>query len=139
LQDRVIALNNGTQVKPSLTRKEKAVSFLRHAASGDVCEAYRSYIGTGFRHHNAFFRGDADSLMLAMEDNAAKNPHKIFEVKLALEEGDFVMVHSHVRQKPEDLGAAVVHIFRFQDDRIIELWDLGQPIPEDSPNENGMF
>ena len=29
--------------------------------------------------------------------------------------------------------------FRFQGDRIVELWDLGQPVPEKSPNENGMF
>lgn len=49
------------------------------------------------------------------------------------------MVHSLVKQNPEDLGRAVVHIFRFQDNKIVELWDIGQPIPEDSPNENGMF
>ena len=32
------------------------------------------------------------------------------------EDGDFVAVHSHVRQRPGDLGAAVVHIFRFDGD-----------------------
>ena len=56
-----------------------------------------------------------------------------------LEDGDLVAVHSRVRQKPGDLGAAVVHIFRFQGDRIVELWDMGQSVPENSPNENGMF
>lgn len=115
------------------------MSFLRLVASGKVREAYRSHIGPGFRHHNPFFRGDADSLMLAMEENAEKNPQKILEVKRALEEGDFVMVHSHVKQNPGDSGVAVVHIFRFQDGRIVEFWDLGQAIPENSPNENGMF
>ncbi len=119
--------------------KEKAVSFLQLVASGEVREAYRSYIGLGFRHHNPFFRGDADSLMLAMEENAAKNPQKLLEVKRAIEEGDIVVVHSHVKQKHEDLGGAVVHIFRFHNDLIVELWDVGQPIPENSPNENGMF
>lgn len=48
-------------------------------------------------------------------------------------------LHGRVRLKFEDLGTALVHIFRFEDDRIVELWDLGQPVPEDSPNENGMF
>lgn len=37
------------------------------------------------------------------------------------------------------IGAAVVHIFRFDDDRIVELWDIGQAVPEASVNENGMF
>jgi len=42
-------------------------------------------------------------------------------------------------QNARDRGAAVVHIFRFEDDRIVELWDLGQAIPQDSPNRHGMF
>ncbi|NRS49127.1 nuclear transport factor 2 family protein [Brevibacillus sp. HB2.2] len=119
--------------------KENAVSFLQLVASGNVREAYQRYAGPNFRHHNPFFRGDAHSLMLAMEENAAKNPHKILEVKRAIEEGDIVAVHSHVKQNQEDLGGAVVHIFRFHNDQIVELWDVGQPIPADSPNENGMF
>jgi predicted SnoaL-like aldol condensation-catalyzing enzyme len=40
---------------------------------------------------------------------------------------------------PGESGVAVVHIFRFQGDRIAELWDIGQPVPQDSPNQAGMF
>ncbi|MFC7785267.1 MULTISPECIES: nuclear transport factor 2 family protein [unclassified Rossellomorea] len=123
----------------SLTIKERAVSFLELVASGDVREAYESHVSPDFRHHNPHFPGDANSLMSAMEENAAGNPEKMLEVKRAIQEGDTVAVHSHVRQNPEDLGGAVVHIFRFQDERIVELWDVGQAIPEDSPNENGVF
>jgi predicted SnoaL-like aldol condensation-catalyzing enzyme len=119
--------------------KEKAVSFLQLVASGEVRDAYHRYVGPEFRHHNPFFRGDADSLMLAMEENASKNPHKVFEVKRVIEEGDVVVVHSHVKQNQDDLGGAVVHIFRFHHALIVELWDVGQPIPENSPNENGVF
>lgn len=119
--------------------KEKAVSFLQLVASGQIREAYERYIGPNFRHHNPFFRGDADSLMLAMEENAIKNPDKIFQIKHVIGEDDMVAVQSHVKQKQDDLGGAVVHIFRFQNDLIVELWDVGQPIPENSPNENGMF
>ena len=74
-----------------------------------------------------------------MEENAAKNPDKVLEVQHTLEDGDFVAVHSRLLQGPNDRGAALAHIFRFEGDRIVELWDLGQPVPEDSPNENGMF
>lgn len=109
------------------------------AASGNIREAYRRHVGADFRHHNPNFRGDAASLMAAMEENAAKNPDKRLEIKRALEEGDLVAIFSRVRQKPADTGGAVVHIFRFQGDRIVELWDVGQPVPEKSPNENGMF
>jgi predicted SnoaL-like aldol condensation-catalyzing enzyme len=60
-------------------------------------------------------------------------------LKRVIAEGEFVVTHSHVRQRPGDLGAAVVHIFRFEEGRIVELWDLGQPVSEESPNGYGMF
>ena len=77
--------------------------------------------------------------MAGMEENARQNPSKILEVKRVIAEGELVVVHSHVRQKPGDLGAAVAHGFRFERGRIVELWDLGQPVPEESSNQYGMF
>ena len=119
---------------------DAAVDFLRLAASGNVREAFRKYAGQSFCHHNPFFKGDAESLMGAMRTNAAKNPDKVLEVQRVIEEGSLVAVHSHVRMNPADRGAAVVHIFRFDgNNRIAELWDIGQPVPDDSPNRNGMF
>jgi len=119
--------------------KDAAISFLKLAASGNVDEAYSKFIGQGFKHHNAFFEGSAESLQAGMKENAIQNPNKLFEVKRAIAEGDFVVTHSYVQQKPNDLGAAVVHIFRFENGKIMEMWDLGQPVPKDSPNQNGMF
>lgn len=119
--------------------KDAAVSFLKMASSGNVREAYSKFVGPGFRHHNPFFDGSAESLMNGMEENARQNPNKVLEVKHAIAEGAFVTVHSHVRQNPDEAGGAVVYIFRFEDDRIVELWDVGQPIPKVSPNQHGMF
>ena len=77
--------------------------------------------------------------MKAMEENARDNPGKALDVKRAIAEGDLVAVHSHVRLRADQPGAAVVHIFRFEEGRIVELWDVGQGVPEDSPNQFGMF
>jgi predicted SnoaL-like aldol condensation-catalyzing enzyme len=138
IMERMIEMKEG-QTTGKLSKKERAVSFLQQVASGNVREAFESHASSGFYHHNPYFRGDAASLMKAMEENASENPDKIFEVKHAIEEGDIVAVHSHVKQHPGDLGAVVVHVLRFQEDRIVEAWDVGQLIPEDSPNENGVF
>ena len=69
------------------SRKDTAVSFLRLVSSGKVREAYERCVSENFRHHNAYYRGDRESLMRAMEDNAAKNPNKVLDLKLALEDG----------------------------------------------------
>jgi predicted SnoaL-like aldol condensation-catalyzing enzyme len=123
----------------TISRKEAAISFLMLASSGKVREAYDKFVGPGFRHHNPFFRGDAQSLMTAMEESEIEYPNKVFEVQRAVEDGNLVWVHSRVFMKPNAMVYATVHIFRFEGDRVVELWDIGQALPENSPNENGMF
>jgi predicted SnoaL-like aldol condensation-catalyzing enzyme len=120
-------------------RKHAAVSFLRMIVAGQIREAYATYVDPAMRHHNAAFPGDAASLERAMEENHAHFPHKILDVKLVLEDGDLVAVYSHIRMTPDHRGFAIAHIFRFAGQRIIEMWDIGQPVPEESPNENGLF
>ena len=123
----------------AISHKEAATSFMRLVVEGKVREAYQRHVSPTLRHHNPFFRGDADSLRIAMEENAADHPDKVFEIHHALEDGDLVAVHSRIRQSPDDRGAATVHIFRFQGDSIVEVWDVSQLVPETSANENGMF
>ena len=121
------------------SNKNAAISFLNMAASGKVQEAYAKFVGARFRHHNPFFEGSAESLQAGMEENSLQNPDKVLDVKRVIADGEFVVVHSHVQQKPGERGSAVVHIFRFENDHIVELWDLGQPVPDESPNQFGMF
>ena len=119
--------------------EQLAVDFLQTVVSGRVQEAYARHVGANFRHHNPFFRGDAAALMAGMEESQRKQPEKTFEVRSVIAEGDRVAVHSHLRQFPGHAGIAVVHIFRFEGEKIAELWDIGQAVPEDCVNENGMF
>ena len=119
--------------------KDAAVSFLKLGSSGKVNEAYAKYTDFRFRHHNPYFEGSAPSLAAGMAENSRQFPDKVLEVKHAVAEGDLVVIHSHVRLTPGDLGVALVHIFRFDNGRIVELWDLGQAVPESSPNQYGMF
>ena len=121
------------------TKKEMAQHFLKLAAAGNSREAFKLYVGAAFKHHNAYFKGDANTLMLAIEEDAKMNPDKIFEIQRALEDGDLVAVHSRFRQNPNDSDWAVMHIFRFENDKIVELWDFAQAAPAEMINENGMF
>jgi predicted SnoaL-like aldol condensation-catalyzing enzyme len=128
-----------TQSATTVSHRDAAESFMRLVGSGKVREAFRKHAAPGFRHHNPFFRGDADSLMKAMEGNAARFPDKALEILNVLEDRDLVAVHSRVRHTPADRGAALVHIFRFAGERVVELWDISQEVPEQMPNENSMF
>ncbi|MGZ7046041.1 MAG: nuclear transport factor 2 family protein [Candidatus Aminicenantales bacterium] len=120
-------------------KKEIAVSFLQLASSGKVREAYEKYIHPDFLHHNPYFMGDRESLLVGMEDSAIEFPDKAYEAVRVLEDGDFVAVHGRIRLKPDTPEYVLIHIFRFEGDRIVEEWEAGQEIPGESPNKNGMF
>jgi hypothetical protein len=49
------------------------------------------------------------------------------------------LYRGRISEKPHQDFWRGVHIFRFEDNRIAELWDIGQPISKTSPNENGPF
>jgi predicted SnoaL-like aldol condensation-catalyzing enzyme len=121
------------------SHKDAAVEFLTLVVSGDVRAANRRHVGRGFRHHNPFFPGDARSLREGMEEDESRNPGKKLTVQSALQDGDYVAVHSRLRRAASNLDMAVVHIFRFEHDRIAELWDIGQAVPKNIVNKNGMF
>jgi len=123
-----------------MNRKDAAVSFLKTAGMGETDEAYANYIAPGFIHHNQYFKGDRESLKTAMRAAHEASPNKLIDVKRVFEDGDFVITHSLVvRSNPAEPDIAVVHIFRFEGDKVAELWDLAQPLSKDSPNDNGAF
>ena len=122
-----------------MNNKERAISFLRLASSGNVWEAYETYVHPDFRHHNPYFPGDRAALLAGMEESAVTFPKKEFEAVRALEDGDLVAVHARVRLTPSKPGIGLIYIFRFENDQIIEEWEASQEVPKDSPNQNGVF
>jgi predicted SnoaL-like aldol condensation-catalyzing enzyme len=76
--------------------------------------------------------------MIAMEESSKITPNEVFEIKQILEDDNLVAVHSYIKQ-PNSSEIAVVHILKFDDGKIVEMWDVIQPFPENIANENGMF
>jgi predicted SnoaL-like aldol condensation-catalyzing enzyme len=135
-----MTMANTTPTSTNLERnRDIAVEFLQGAAEGRARELMRRYAAPDFVHHNPYFASDAMSLATAMDENARENPTKRLDVLRTLAEGPLVALHAKVRHTPDGPAAAVVHIFRFEDGRIKELWDIGQEEPAESPNAAGMF
>jgi hypothetical protein len=47
-----------------MSKKDIAISFLKLASSGKVREAYEKYVHPDFSHHNPYFKGDRESLLV---------------------------------------------------------------------------
>jgi predicted SnoaL-like aldol condensation-catalyzing enzyme len=116
-----------------------ALAFLEMATSGRGQEALDRYGSPELRHHNPFFPGDGPALITAMDEDARANPSKRVEVIRAVSEGPWVVLHSRVERGAGHAELAAVHIFRVEDGKILELWDVAQEAPINSPNQYGMF
>jgi predicted SnoaL-like aldol condensation-catalyzing enzyme len=68
-----------------------------------------------------------------------KFPNSKSEIKRALVDGDFVILHVHAVREPGTRGNAIIDIFKLENGKIVEHWDVVQPIPENPANNNGMF
>ena len=50
-----------------------------------------------------------------------------------------MILHVHAVREPGERGGAIVDIFRLENGKIVEHWDVVQTIPEKAANSNGMF
>ena len=121
------------------TQKERALDFLNLVVAGNIDEAYDTYINMHGKHHNVYYSAEFTSLKKGMKENHAQSPNKRLMVNNVLGDGNLVAIHSHIVMNEGEPGISVVHIFRFEDGRIVEMWDVGQPIPINSPNRIGAF
>ena len=120
-------------------QKEIAVDFLQLVVAGNIEEAYTNYVNMHGKHHNVYYSAEFSSLKRGMIENHEQFPNKRLMVKNVLGDGNLVAVHSNIVMKAEEPGITVVHIFRFEAGRIVEMWDIGQAIPIESPNRMGAF
>ena len=121
------------------TRKQAAVEFLQLVVAGRIDDAYTKHVDMRGKHHNPFYSAGFPALKKAMIENHIKFPSKQLTVKNVLGESGFVAVHSRIVLRPGEAGIAAVHLFRFQSDKIVEMWDCVQSVPTDSQNRDGAF
>jgi len=120
-------------------RRQAAKQFLELVVAGEIDEAYQRHVDLSGKHHNPFFAEGFPALKKAMIENHVQFPNKQLLVKNVLNDGYLVAVHSQIVLRPGEPGVATVHLFRFDGDKIVEMWDVGQPVPRDCPNHDGAF
>jgi predicted SnoaL-like aldol condensation-catalyzing enzyme len=106
---------------------------------GRVREAYETYVAEEYRQHNPMAKDGREAAIAFLEPIYERNPQHRMTVHRMIVEDPYIVVHLHGQSSPDDLGAAAVDILRVEDCKIVEHWDVTQPVPADPINKNGMF
>ena len=106
---------------------------------GDVDGAIKLYGGGSYKQHTPFAADGLDGLRQYVKWIIEKYPHARGEIKRVFSDGDCVLLHCHWTGFFGEHGDAIVDIFRLEDGKVVEHWDVIQSIPKMSKNDNTMF
>lgn len=102
-------------------------------------EAAERYVSEDYIQHNPYTATGRQAFIDYAISSLKDKPSAYSEIKRVIAEGDLVVVHVHDRLNKQDRGSAVVDIFRVENDKIVEHWDVIQTIPEKDYSGNSMF
>ena len=119
--------------------KKAVVEFYDLAINKKDFDAASKYFGPKYIQHNPTAPDGIEGFKGFLTFLREKFPNSKSEIKRVFAEGDFVILHVHSVREPGTRGRAIVDIFRLENGKIVEHWDVVQDIPEKMPHNNGMF
>jgi predicted SnoaL-like aldol condensation-catalyzing enzyme len=122
--------------------RQLVLDFYEAALNEKNAEKARSFLGEKYIQHNANVPDGPEGLMRLVKFRKEKFPEGRNEVKRVIADGDIVALHVHSVLVPGTPGRRIVDIFRVENNKVVEHWDVIQEIPQDlyAPiNDNGLF
>ena len=119
--------------------KKIVVEFYDKAINQKDFDAASKYLGPRYTQHNPNAADGPEGLKAFLQFLKEKFPSSRSEIKRVLADGDYVILHVHAVREPGARGSAIVDIFKLENGKVVEHWDVVQPIPEKAANTNGMF
>ncbi|RZG48968.1 nuclear transport factor 2 family protein [Acinetobacter wuhouensis] len=132
---------NAISANQQATQNKKiVVDFYEGVFQKHQVKAYADrYIGDKYIQHNPHVPNGKAPFVDYFTGHFKENPEAKSVIKRAVAEGDLVFLHVHSTQNAQDRGVAIVDIFRVENGKIVEHWDVQQAVPEQAANSNTMF
>lgn len=104
----------------------------------NVRKAFEVFVAEDYIQHNPTI-GNGREAAIEMLEPKFSNPEASFDIKRILIDGNMAVIHLNGKLSKNTLGVAVVDIYRIENEKIVEHWDVLQAVPTESANKNTMF
>jgi len=121
------------------TNKKIVTDFYEKGLNQKDFEAAAKHFGPKYIQHNPNAPDGIEGFKRLVAFLKEKFPNSHSEIKRVIAEGDYVVLHVHSVREPGQRGRAIVDMFRLENGKIVEHWDVIQDIPEKPANDNTMF
>lgn len=128
-----------TSSSESEKNRQLVVDFYDRFFNSHDLSAAEEYIGDVYIQHNPLFPDGPQAFKDAFKDAFKKYPNRQNKILRSAANGDLVFLHVHRTMNPGERGDAIVDIYRVENGKIVEHWDVIQPVPAESKHGNGMF
>lgn len=132
------APSRGTAADAEANRRA-VLAFYDKGLNQKDADAALQYVGSRYVQHNPTAPDGPEGFRQFVKFLREKYPQSRSEIKRSFVDGDYVILHVHSVREPGTPGSAIVDIFRLEGGRIVEHWDVVQPVAEKPANGNGMF
>ena len=119
--------------------KKIVAAFYDAALNQKDFDKASQYLGARYTQHNPLAADGREGFKGFITFLKDKFPNNRSEIKRIFADGDYVIVHVHAVREPGTRGTAIIDIFKLENGKIVEHWDVAQPIPENPANNNTMF
>jgi len=119
--------------------KKIVVTFFDAAVNKKDFNMASQYLGSRYIQHDPDAADGPEALKNFIQFLREKFPNAHTEIKQVYAEGDHVIIYVHSIKEPGTRGRAIVDIFKLENNKIVEHWEVVQDVPEKSANQNGMF
>jgi predicted SnoaL-like aldol condensation-catalyzing enzyme len=129
----------GTYTAQELHNRATVLEFYDLVVNQRDLKAALRLVGERYIQHDPRVPDGTQGLIDHVSKVASAFPELKVDVKRVFVEGDLVVLHVRSRNSPSPNGDAGVDIFRLENGKIVEHWDVICPIPDQAANPNSMF
>ena len=130
---------SAAQTAQEKANEQTVRDFYQAAINDKDFDKASKFLGNRYVQHNPTAADGPEGLKGFLTFLREKFPQSKSEVKRAFAQDDYVILHVHSLREPNTRGRAIVDIFKLENGKVVEHWDVVQDIPEKPANNNGMF